>query len=157
MKLRVNIVVKGDDSVKCEIIIDSDCEEKVIIYARENNSLVKEIKSLAEQSSKEIIGYKDAEIVKLNSDNIECITVINNKIYALCGKEEYLLKERLYSLEEKLLETFVRINQSCLANIKKMDRFDTTISGTLKIQFKNGHTDYVSRRQLKTVKERIGI
>ena len=78
----------------------------------------------------------------------------------LCGNnanEEYLLKERLYSLEEKLPETFVRINQSCLANIKKMDRFDTTISGTLKIQFKNGHMDYVSRRQLKTVKERIGI
>ena len=43
--------------MKCEIIIDSDCEEKVIIYARENNSLIKEIKSLAEQSSKEIIGY----------------------------------------------------------------------------------------------------
>ena len=78
-------------------------------------------------------------------------------MYAVCEKNKYLLKKRLYLLEEKLPESFVKINQSCLANIKKTERFDTSISGTLKIRFKNGDTDYVSRRQLKAVKERLGI
>jgi len=143
--------------VKCEIFIDPNCEERVIVYAKENNLITSEIKRLAEQNLNELIGYRNNEIVKLNFISIDCITVINNKIYALSDNEKYLLKERLYSLEEKMPQSFVKINQSCLANIKKMEKFDTTISGTLKIHFKNGHTDYVSRRQLKTVKERIGI
>lgn len=144
-------------ALKCEIIIDPDCEEKVLIYVKEKSSLAEEIKKLAEQNPTELFGYRDSEISKLELADINCISVINNKVYAICDKERYLLKERLYSLEEKLPENFVKINQSCLANIRKMERFDTSISGTLKIRFKNGYTDYVSRRQLKTIKERIGI
>lgn len=143
--------------MKCEIIIDAMAEEKVIIYAKEKSAVIEAIKKLAEETSSEILGFHGSEIIKLNPLDIECISVINNKIYAFCGAEEYMLKERLCYLEEKLPDDFVKINQSCLGNIKKMERFDTSISGTLKIRFKNGHTDYVSRRQLKHIKERIGI
>jgi len=143
--------------VKCEIILDPFCEEKVVIYAKEKSSLIEDIKKLAEQNLTSLLGYKNSEIIKLNLVDICCIAVINNKIYAICDNERYLIKERLYSIEEKLPQNFVKINQSCLANIKKMDRFDTSISGTLKIRFKNGYVDYVSRRQLKLIKERIGI
>ena len=137
--------------MKCEIIIDAMAEEKVIIYAKEKSAVIEAIKKMAEETSSEILGFHGSEIIKLNSLDIECISVINNKIYSC------LLKEWLCHLEEKLPDDFVKINQSCLGNIKKMERFDTSISGTLKIRFKNGHTDYVSRRQLKHIKERIGI
>ncbi len=142
--------------VKCEIIIDPLSEERIVIYARENSALIDEIKKLTEQNE-ELMGYKDGEIIKLDLIDIHCISVIQNKAYAFCDNEKYLVKERLYTLEERLPQFFVKINQSCLANIKKMERFDTSVSGTLKIHFKNGHTDYVSRRQLKAIKERLGI
>ena len=148
---------EGDEEMKCEIIIDPSCQERVVIYAKEESSLVQEIKQLAEESEKELFGYTENEIVKLNPADIYYISVIGGKVYATVGKEKFLLKERLYLLEEKLPEGFVKINQSCLANIKKTERFDTSISGTLKIRFKNGDTDYVSRRQLRAVKERLGI
>ena len=143
--------------MKCEIIINPSCEEKIIIYAKEESSLVQEIKQLAEGAKNDLFGYAEDEIVKLNPADIYYISVIGGKVYATVGKEKFLLKERLYLLEEKLPECFVKINQSCLANIKKTERFDTSISGTLKIRFKNGDTDYVSRRQLRAVKERLGI
>lgn len=143
--------------MKCEIIIDPSCQERVVIYAKEESSLVQEIKQLADGVEKELFGYAEDEIVKLSPADIYYISVIGGKVYATVGTERYLLKERLYLLEEKLPESFVKINQSCLANIKKTERFDTSISGTLKIRFKNGDTDYVSRRQLKAVKERLGI
>lgn len=148
---------KGDEGMKCEIIIDPSCHERVVIYAKEKSSLVQEIKQLVQEHEKELLGYTDDEIVKLNPADICYISVIGGKVYATMGKKKYLLKERLYLLEEKLPESFVKINQSCLANIKKTERFDTSISGTLKIRFKNGDTDYVSRRQLRAVKERLGI
>ncbi len=143
--------------MKCEIIIDPTVQERVVIYAREKSELVKQIQTLTEQKDASLLGYKDSEIVKLNPDDVECISVINNKLFAICTDGQYLLKERLYLVEEKMPDNFVKINQSCIANIKKMERFDTSISGTLKIRFKSGHTDYVSRRQLKTIKERLGI
>ena len=143
--------------MKCEIIINPSCEEKIIIYAKEESSLVQEIKQLAEGAKNDLFGYAEDEIVKLNPADIYYISVIGGKVYAVCEKNKYLLKKRLYLLEEKLPESFVKINQSCLANIKKTERFDTSISGTLKIRFKNGDTDYVSRRQLRAVKERLGI
>lgn len=143
--------------MKCEIIIDPNCEERVDIYIKEKHPLAERIQQLAQQDAPELLGYSGSQIVRLDPGCIHCIAVIGSRVYALCDKQRYLLKERLYTLEEKLPECFVKINQSCLGNIRKMERFDTSLSGTLKIRFKNGHTDYVSRRQLKLIKERIGI
>lgn len=143
--------------LECEIVIDAACEERVTVYARERSALVEEIERLTRQYSSELYGYKGNEIVRLALSDIHCITVADNKVYAVCDRDRYQLKERLYTLEEKLPDSFVKINQSCLANVRHMERFDTSISGTLKICFKNGYVDYVSRRQLKTIKERLGI
>ena len=149
--------MKGDSKMKCEVIIDPSCEEKVVIHAKERSETIDKILSLIQADSSELLGYKDNEIIKLCPDDIYYISIIDGKVYAACEKEKYLLKERLYSLEDKLPESFIKINQSCLANIRKTQKFSTSISGTLKIVFKNGDTDYVSRRQLKNVKERLGI
>lgn len=143
--------------MKCEIIIDAAAEEKVVICARENNRLVQELQQLAETGDLELVGYNSHEIVTLNPGDIFCVTVIDGKVCAVCEKETLQLKQRLYTLEEMLPDCFLKINQSCIANIRKIERFDASISGTLKVRFKNGCTDYVSRRQLKQVKERLGI
>lgn len=143
--------------MKCELIINKNNEEKVIIYAKQETPLISEIKSLAEEAGMELSGYMDREIVKLSPSEIYCFTVQDNKVYAICKKKRYSLKQRLYTLEDMLPENFIKINQSTIANIRLIDRFDASISGTLKVYFKNGHVDFVSRRQLKTLKERIGI
>ena len=143
--------------MKCEIIIDSALEEKIVIYAKENSVLIEDIKQMVEKSSIGLVGYNEKEMVTLNPLDIYCVTIIDNKVFAICENEKLQLKERLYSLEERLPETFIKINKSTLANIQKIERFDASISGTLKILFKNGYVDYVSRRQLKTIKKRLGI
>lgn len=143
--------------MRCEMIVDPLCEERVVIYTNKKTALAEEIRSLIERSGGVLFGYRHNEIVKLTPTDIHCICVVGNKVYALCDNERYWLKERLYVLETTLPDGFVKINQSCLGNVAKMERFDTSLSGTLKIRFQNGHVDYVSRRQLKAVKERIGI
>lgn len=143
--------------MKIEVIVDKNNEEKIVIYTKEETDLAKQIEKIVNENAVEFLGYKNEQIVKLNPFDIYYVTVIDNKVYAVLEKEKYLLKERLYALEEKLPENFVKVNQSCIANIKKIKRFDASFSGTLKLIFNNGHTDYVSRRQLKKVKERIGI
>ena len=143
--------------MKCEIVIDKACEPKVVVYAYEHSPVIDDIKHYVENCDNEIIGYSDTQAVKLNLYDIYCISIINGKVFAICKEQKFLLKTRLFSLEEILPQNFVKINQSCIANINKIDRFDVSLSASLMIYFKNGYSDYVSRRQLKNVKERLKI
>ena len=143
--------------MKCELHIDKNLDEKVLIYAHEQNKAVEEIKSFVENQDIELIGYKDGEIEKLNPNKVNCFIIENSKIYAITDDDKYHVKLRLYNLEEMLGESFIKINQSCIANIRKIKKFDSSISGTLSVVFKNGYIDYVSRRNIKSIKERLGL
>lgn len=78
-------------------------------------------------------------------------------VYAILNGRRIALKERLYVLEERYGERFLRVSQSCLANIGMIERFEATFGASLAVIFKDGYRDTVSRRQLKQVKERIGF
>lgn len=143
--------------MRYEIIIDPAGEERVVIHAKQDSELTRAICRLVEERATRLVGYRNGEIVPLTPAQIVCVVVEGDKVHAICEKEKLQLKQRLYVLEEVLGDGFVKLNQSCLANISKVERFDASLSGTLKVKFKNGHIDYVSRRQLKQVKERFGI
>ena len=143
--------------MKCKIMIDPAREEEIIVYAKKTSALTEAIERLAREEELAWIGYGADSMVPLEPKDVVCFSVEENKVYAHLGKERLLMKCRLYQLEERLPEDFIKINQSCLANRKKITRFDASISGTLRVIFQNGESDYVSRRQLKIVKERFGI
>ena len=143
--------------MKYTIIIDENREEEILIYAHEKTPFIEEIEKLILTESVELIGYKEKEIVKILLADVYCFNIENNKIYAILQNEKLQLKQRLYEVEKILDESFVKINQSCIVNIKKIKRFDASFSGSLLVILKNGYKDYVSRRQLKIVKERIGL
>ena len=60
-------------------------------------------------------------------------------------------------MEELLDNSFIKINQGCIVNINKILKFDSSITGSIKVILKNGFSDYISRRELKNVKRRIGL
>ncbi|MBQ7292304.1 MAG: LytTR family transcriptional regulator [Clostridia bacterium] len=143
--------------MKCQTIVDAEREEEVLIYVHKKSELSDKIEAFVNEASTELIGYGEKTAVKLELGDVFCFTVEDGKVYALTENEKYRLKQRLYLLEEMLDKSFVKINQSCIANIRKIQKFDASLAGTLTVIFKNGYRDYVSRRQLKTVKERIGF
>ena len=88
---------------------------------------------------------------------LACVTIAAGAFEYNIESGKYRMNCRLYHLEQRLPNSFVKIHQSCLANIRKIKRFDTSLAGTLTVCFQNGHRDYVSRRNLKQVKERLGL
>ncbi len=142
--------------MKCIITIDKEHEEEVLIFAHEKTKLIEDILNLINNENM-FMGYSEGEAYRLNLSEIYCFTVEDNKVYALTDKDKLRIKLRLYQVEEKLSDDFVKINQSCIANIKKIKKFDSSVSGMLTVTFKNGYRDYVSRRNLKSVKERLGV
>ena len=143
--------------MKYSIILDSNREEEILIYAHEKNALVERIEAIIKEESVGIVGYREGEIVKLAEMDIACVTVEGGQVYVLTDDEKYQVRQRLYQMEELLGEDFVKINQSCIVRVSEIERFNTSLSGALNVTLKNGFKDYVSRRQLRAVKERMGI
>ncbi len=144
--------------MKCYTYIEENHEEEVLIYAHERNQLVKDIENIVNTSQIEIKGLLGDEIIIINPVDVSCFISENNKVYALIGDKRYLIRYRLYQLEElELNKNFIKINQSCFANIKRIKKFESTFTGAMRVIFSNGYIDYISRRELKNVKERMGL
>lgn len=143
--------------MKYKLIIDESKEEEIVITCHQKREIFDQIEQLITKLDSSLIGYENEDIVMLDYNDVHCFVSENNKVYALTNKHKYLIKKRLYQIEEVLDLNFVRINQSCIANIKQIKKFSASFDGFLQVHFKNGYTDYVSRRELKKVKERVGI
>lgn len=68
------------------------------------------------------------------------------------------VNHRLYELEEILDgNKFVRISNSAIINVYKIENLEASINGMITINFKNGEKEYISRRYLKKVKKILDI
>ncbi len=143
--------------MKCRVILDPQRDEEVIIVAHERTALVQEIESLIADSEQPLIGYRDKQAVPLVVADVICFLVEGGKVFAITDDERFWVKTRLYQLEQSLPDHFVKLNQSCIANIRRIARFDASLAGALTVIFQNGQRDYVSRRNIKLVKERMGL
>ena len=143
--------------MKCTVIIDPTAEEEILIRAHERSALVSEIEALASNQATDLIGYNDTEIAVLKPADVCCIFVEKGKVYAQTVSKKWQLKQRLYVLESLTDAEFIKINQSCLINVRHIKRFHTSVGGALTVTLQNGFRDYVSRRQLKSVKERLEL
>ncbi len=135
-------------------------EEKVCAYSKEKTPLIEKIENLCQGKkiqAKNLFGYLEKDIVSLDSDEISYISIEEDKTIARVGNRKYQIKERISSLEDVLGKDFIQINRYALINIHHIDRFDTSWTGTLVVYLKDGTKDFVSRRKIRPLKERIGI
>ena len=144
--------------MKFRLIIDKEKDEEVVITAHQRTALIDEIETLIQKhaGADRIPGYTEDDIKMLSVSEIECITVLGGKTFAIDNKNcRYRLKQRLYELEQQLPPSFIRINKSTLANEHALDRFAVTYAGSVDAVFKCGYTEYVSRRCFAQIKRRL--
>lgn len=140
-----------------QLIIDKENEEVITARVKKANELTAKIETLVKEYAGEskIVGFTEDETIILELQEIECVTVIENKVWAITENGKFLIKSRLYEVEKTLPSSFVKINKSSVANISKIKKFISTYSGAVNVEFKSGYTDYVSRRCLPQVKRRL--
>ena len=144
--------------MKFTLIIDKEKDEEIVATVHSRSALIDEIEALIEKraSTDRIPGYTEDAIKMLNFSEIECITVLDGKTYAIdTQSRRYRIKQRLYELEQQLPSSFIRINKSALANELRLDRFKVTYAGSVDAVFKCGYTEYVSRRCFAQIKRRF--
>lgn len=146
--------------MKIEIKLDENCREPKILIV--TDKVTEEITELMHRLSKDetqgLVGYDGDEAIFLEPTEIIRIFAAVGKVFAVTDKKEYVLRLRLYEIEEKLSQRgFVRISNSEIINIKKAKKFDLSTAGTICVSLLNGDVCFVSRRYVTKIKKTLGI
>lgn len=146
--------------MELEVKIDNSyIEPKVIILTASMTEDVSVIlKKLTDQVPGIISGSRDGKIELIEQGDLIRVYGRNGKVFAASYKGEYLLRLRLYEMEERLPSNhFVRISNSEIINLKKVNNFDLSLTGTICVKLADGTTTYVSRRYVSKLKKILGI
>ncbi|MDD6302728.1 MAG: LytTR family DNA-binding domain-containing protein [Bacillales bacterium] len=143
--------------MKFSLILDKEKEEEVIVIAKERNELVDSIEKIVNDDNFLLYGVCDDKIIKIDLSQVQFFISNANKTYAYIDNDKYQIKLRLYQIEDLHDQRFLKINQSCIANIHQISSFKVTFGCSLLVEFENGYSEYVSRRELKNVKKRMGL
>lgn len=146
--------------MQLEVKIDSSyIEPKVIILTASMTEDVNIIlNKLSAQEPQIISGSKDNKIEVIEQADLIRIYASSGKVFAVTHKGEYVLRLRLYEIEERLpSRQFVRISNSEIINLKNVNNFDLSFTGTIRIKLANGTITYVSRRYVSKLKKILGI
>lgn len=146
--------------MQIEIKIEETCTEpRVVIFAPRMTDEVNEIlKKLSNTCPQAIAGFKDDRLEVLQPEKIVRIYTADQKVYVQTEQSEYLVRLRLYELEEKLdKNTFLRISNSEIINLKKVMNMDLSFSGTICVKLSGNATTFVSRRYVAKIKQILGL
>lgn len=146
--------------MQIEIKIDgSYTEPKIIILTA---AVTEEVNKIVDKLSKEtpqiISGSKNEKVEVIEQGDLLRVYANAGKVYAVTDKGEYTIRLRLYEMEERLnYNQFVRISNSEIINLKKVENFDLSFTGTICVKLVDGTTTYVSRRYVSKIKTILGI
>jgi len=146
--------------MKVHVEIDSNCKEtEMIIRTNELTDEINEIiQKISVSNQKILAGFTNDDVHLLDVSDVIRIHSVDKKIIAETMSEEFMLRMRLYELEERLDQTsFVRISHSEIVNLKAIKKIDLSFTGTIAMTLSNKKTAYVSRRYVSKIKKILGI
>ena len=129
------------------IIEASDKDEEVL-------SLLKRLNVPFDESLK--VYDENGRIVVLHKDDIISVSSNKRRLKVISEKGTYELRCSLREAEEELSSPqFLKISRYEIINLNKVERFDFSISGSLKITMKNTMETWASRRLISEIKKRL--
>lgn len=137
-------------------------DTKVLITAKEKNQFINDLVDVLSNYSKKKINsltaYINDKVYFIDVAEILRIYTANQKVYIQTSEAEYLIKYRLYELEDLLdSKRFLRISNSEIVNIKKISNIDLNIIGKICIHLSGNIQTYASRRYIPKIKKSLEI
>ena len=147
--------------MRVEVNIEPGCGETVVtVTAAELTKELRElIRRLTLEETGAIPGFQGERVTPLAAADILRFYAAQKEVFAQTASGDYLLKLRLYELEEQLSPSdFVRISHSEIVNLRKVTALDLSWAGTIKMTLGEGAAlCWVSRRYVPKIKEALGL
>lgn len=144
--------------MKVELNIDEKFKEILVTISTDKiNDEVQELVNYIEYKEDYLVGIADDQVCVLDISDIIRVFVEDRKVFVVTTKGKFIVRKKLYEMNNLLTKDFVKISQSEIANIKFIKNLDLSIRGTIVIVYKNSDISYVSRRLLKDFKSKLGL
>lgn len=146
--------------MKILLHIENDLQQiEVHIHAPEYTEAVEQLmKKLNQQTMPATIaGYWEGDIHLLQIDEVLSIYSEQGKVFLQTDEGEFEARNRLYELEERFEQQFIRVNKATLVNLKKIISIQSKVLGNPQVVLSNNTTIPVSRNYFKRLKEALGL
>ena len=144
--------------MKVELNIDEKFKEILVTISTDKiNDEVQELVNYIEYKEDYLVGIADDQVCVLDISDIIRVFVEDRKVFVVTTKGKFVVRKKLYEMNNLLTKDFVKISQSEIANIKFIKNFVLSIRVTIVIVYKNSDISYVSRRLLKDFKTKLGL
>lgn len=144
--------------MKVELNIDEKFKEILVTISTDKiNDEVQELVNYIEYKEDYLVGIADNQVSVIDISDIIRVFVEDRKVFVVTTKGKFIVKKKLYEMNNLLTKDFVKISQSEIANINFIKNLDLSIRGTIVIVYKNSDISYVSRRLLKDFKTKLGL
>ncbi|MCH5270362.1 MAG: LytTR family transcriptional regulator DNA-binding domain-containing protein [Lachnospiraceae bacterium] len=141
------------------IEIQEDITDTIVtITCKERNALVERLIAAIQMIDKQIMVMHEGNITALNLEEILYIESVDRKCFLYTAEKVYESFNKLYELEQQLAQYFfVRINKSCVVNLKNINSIKTYINRRLLITLSNEEQLIVSRQYADEIKVLLGV
>ena len=145
--------------VKAEIHKRYNETEIHVCSSKADEQVVRLITELSSYVNPGLIAQKaNGDRVVLNEKDVFRFFAEGQKVFVQTDKETYTISKKLYELEEELNPSlFFRISKSEIINLKRIQKLDMSLSGTIRVIMKDGSETYTSRRNVVKLKKILGI
>ena len=146
--------------MKIEVKVDAACEETSVVICtnKVNDEIQQLVRKLSQDAPQVIVGFLEDEAVILTQEEILRVFAEGGKVFAETKSARFVLRLRLYELEERLdAKRFVRISNAEIINLGMVRGFDLSFAGTICVRMKNDAVTYVSRRYVSKIKQVLGL
>ena len=121
-----------------------------------NKKLEEIVNIIKKDKQQRLFGLDQDQTVLLNPSEIDYVYAENRKIYAVLKDRQLELRMKLYEVEEVLVpHHFMRFSKSVIGNLNRIERFDLSFNGNLCVYFHSGNKEYISRKYVNPIKEKL--
>lgn len=142
----MELKIKYDDSLPSDL---------TILQTKTHHPIVDKISDFFKSpyQSNIIISQNGASFSPIDLNEIFYFFTENKSVYVQSKDGKQKIKERLYEMEARLPNHFVRISRFEIANLKWVDRFEYTFGGKIILHMKNKAKLLTTRTYTKKIKK----
>lgn len=146
--------------MKVDIKISSDITEKyAVIYTNEMDREVSELAQLISDygETKLLVGKQDDTMVVLKPEDIYIVRVEQEKVFLVTEKDTYRSPRRMKEVLALLGGDFMQVSKSSAICLKYLESVEPYFNGVMKLNMKNGESEYISRKYVPGLKKYLGL
>lgn len=145
--------------MKISINVDEQHQDtEIVITCGRLTPDIEKIISMIRILDMQLTGKREGEIYVLNAAEVLYIDTVDKKTFIYTKEDVYESQLKLYELEQQLEQAeFVRINKSCLINMRHISSIRADLNRRLKVTMSNQEQLMISRQYAEIIKERLGV